>query len=383
MTTRYVKLGFEAAWGVVDTAPFHPTEVESESMQKVLEFARLATIRSNSTRQIALTKSITNGSVTMPGNYNELGPWLRALFGANDTSGGGDPYTHTFPGASGTTGRAGVSCVIDAVRDAALQAFRYSGVKVTGMQISQAESDVPRFTFDTVGKVEYKSDHTGTDDTSVNAAFMTDSGAAFVVNQFIGWVIVNITQSGATGTITANTATTITATMSSGDWDSGDSYRIEAPTDPTFVAFSPILPTELTMQFDSVEVCARSLTIGVTWPVDETVCLGAATQAREPKENDVLTVTGEATILFDATEMTGLLSKFDGTTDVDVSIVWSKSASRSLTINLNKCRIVGMPVNLDGRTRQVAVVSFESYYDTDATENIQAVLLNLDASVVA
>jgi hypothetical protein len=68
----------------------------------------------------------------------------------------------------------------------------------------------------------------GSDDTSANAAFMTDSGEAFTTNEFVGWTIYNITD-GSSGVITANTATTVTATLSGGtdnDWDSGDKYVI-------------------------------------------------------------------------------------------------------------------------------------------------------------
>ncbi len=66
------------------------------------------------------------------------------------------------------------------------------------------------------------------DDTSANAAFMTDSGESFTVNEFVGWTIYNLTD-GSSGVITANTGTTVTATLSGGtdnDWDSGDKYLI-------------------------------------------------------------------------------------------------------------------------------------------------------------
>lgn len=67
---------------------------------------------------------------------------------------------------------------------------------------------------------------TGTHDGSNNASVLTDSGASWTVNGLVGRVIKNTTD-GSEGTITANTATTITATLSGGtdnDWDTGDSY---------------------------------------------------------------------------------------------------------------------------------------------------------------
>jgi len=72
----------------------------------------------------------------------------------------------------------------------------------------------------------YEPTDTGSDDTSVSAAFMTDTTRAFEPNTLVGKVITNITTS-ATATITANTGTTITGTLSAGTWDSGDTYSID------------------------------------------------------------------------------------------------------------------------------------------------------------
>jgi hypothetical protein len=68
----------------------------------------------------------------------------------------------------------------------------------------------------------------GADDTSSSAAFMTDSGESFTVNEFVGWTIYNITD-GSSAVITSNTATQVYGTLSGGtdnDWDSGDKYVI-------------------------------------------------------------------------------------------------------------------------------------------------------------
>lgn len=68
----------------------------------------------------------------------------------------------------------------------------------------------------------------GADDTSVAAAFLTDSTASWTVNAFVGATVFNDTD-GSSGTVTANTATTITATLSGGSvnvWNSGDAYRV-------------------------------------------------------------------------------------------------------------------------------------------------------------
>lgn len=71
-------------------------------------------------------------------------------------------------------------------------------------------------------------DYTGTHDGPSGAATLTDSAATWTSGEYVGLVLYNITD-GSSGLITANTGTTITATLSGGtenDWDSGDSYRI-------------------------------------------------------------------------------------------------------------------------------------------------------------
>lgn len=73
-------------------------------------------------------------------------------------------------------------------------------------------------------------DHAGAHDGSANAAVLTDTDAGFDVDYLVGLTITNATDS-STGTITANTASTVTATLSGGtddDWDVGDTYTIGA-----------------------------------------------------------------------------------------------------------------------------------------------------------
>lgn len=69
---------------------------------------------------------------------------------------------------------------------------------------------------------------TGTHDGSANAATLSDSGASFTTDEFVGMEVLNITD-GSHGTITANSTSTITATLSGGtdnDWDASDVYAV-------------------------------------------------------------------------------------------------------------------------------------------------------------
>lgn len=70
--------------------------------------------------------------------------------------------------------------------------------------------------------------NTGTHDGSGNSATLDDSTATWAVNELIGFVVTNTTD-GSSGTITANTATQVTATLAGGtdnDWDASDAYSI-------------------------------------------------------------------------------------------------------------------------------------------------------------
>lgn len=76
-------------------------------------------------------------------------------------------------------------------------------------------------------------DHAGAHDGSDGASVLSDTDAGFDVDQWVGYTVSNSTD-GSSGTITANTASTVTATLSGGtddDWDNGDSYTIA--TEPT------------------------------------------------------------------------------------------------------------------------------------------------------
>ena len=68
----------------------------------------------------------------------------------------------------------------------------------------------------------------GTHDGGNNVAVLTDSGESWTTDEWVGYVITNTTD-GSEGVITANTATTITATLEGGtdnDWDTSDNYLI-------------------------------------------------------------------------------------------------------------------------------------------------------------
>lgn len=77
--------------------------------------------------------------------------------------------------------------------------------------------------------VHIDGDHGGTHDGSNNAATLSDADAGFEPGEWIGATITNSTDGSSSGTITANTGTTVTVTLSGGtdhDFDNGDTYQI-------------------------------------------------------------------------------------------------------------------------------------------------------------
>ncbi len=78
-----------------------------------------------------------------------------------------------------------------------------------------------------VGMTELN-DISGTHDGANDASVLSDSGLSLGVNDLVGAYLFNTTD-GSFGAITANTATTITATLAGGtenDWDTGDAYEV-------------------------------------------------------------------------------------------------------------------------------------------------------------
>lgn len=113
----------------------------------------------------------------------------------------------------------------------------------------------------------------GSDDTSTNAAFLTDSTADFVeqgVN--IGQTVYNVTD-GSTATITAVTKTTITGTLSGGtddDWDSGDVYYVDIFDAPTELTDAPALYYNSEVSINgTVDGTVKSVNVGYDLQAEE------------------------------------------------------------------------------------------------------------------
>lgn len=101
-----------------------------------------------------------------------------------------------------------------------INACRYSAIISTGADGVVTNNDVI--------DAGYAPFDNGTHDGSDNVAVLTDTTQAFTINEFVGFLISNLTD-GSTAIVTANDATTVTGVLSGGtdnDWDIGDDYTI-------------------------------------------------------------------------------------------------------------------------------------------------------------
>jgi hypothetical protein len=111
----------------------------------------------------------------------------------------------------------------------------------------------------------------GTHTTGESAAALVDTGANFLIAGIReGMTVENVTD-GSSGTITAITATTITATLAGGsqnDWDVGDVYRVNIIEEPTQAGGDTLL-------FYNSEVSINSVVDGSIRTVDCSIDYGA------------------------------------------------------------------------------------------------------------
>ncbi len=100
-----------------------------------------------------------------------------------------------------------------------------SGSRGSCIDTYSTRSNADAFSLRAIKKIASAS---GQHDGAASAATLTDSGESWTVDAYVGAIILNVTD-GSTAIITANDATTITATLQGGtdnDWDVGDEYVV-------------------------------------------------------------------------------------------------------------------------------------------------------------
>jgi hypothetical protein len=150
----------------------------------------------------------------------------------------------TFTGYAGTNGSTGNEAIFVNIASGSMTisisggstpSIRTAGATVTVQNAVTVQVTVKDATSlvvieDARVLMEATSIATGTHTGSDNASVLTDVSKSFTTNELVGYRIYNTTD-GSDGLITANTATTVTATLSGGtqnDWDTSDAYIIVA-----------------------------------------------------------------------------------------------------------------------------------------------------------
>lgn len=150
------------------------------------------------------------------------------------------------------------------------------------------------------------------------------------------------------------------------------------PATASYPALEPMRPSFVSVKFDSVALKSRSAQISIENPCDEPFLLGGTGLSDEPDRNGLLKVTGQTEVMFASTTQ---YDKFvsGATVNVEMSAV-DPVGGHSLTYKMAKCRLTQATPHASGRERLAATYVWESYYNSDDTENIQIVLVNSDAT---
>lgn len=151
-----------------------------------------------------------------------------------------------------------------------------------------------------------------------------------------------------------------------------------APAVPTYPTLEPMRPSFVSVLFDSVALKARSAQISIENPCDEPYLLGGTGLSDEPDRSGLLKVTGQTEVMFSS------LTQYDkfvsgATVDIEIAVV-APTGGHELHYNMAKCRLTQATPHASGRERLTATYVWESYYNSDDTENIQVVLINADAT---
>jgi len=150
------------------------------------------------------------------------------------------------------------------------------------------------------------------------------------------------------------------------------------PASPTYPALQPMRPSFVSVLFDTVALKSRSASISIENPCDEPYLLGGTGLSDEPDRSGLLKVTGQTEVMFSNTTQ---YDKFVSGVSVNVEIAAVDAVSgHELHYKMAKCRLTQATPHAAGRERLTATYVWESYYNSDDTENIQVVLLNGDAT---
>lgn len=164
----------------------------------------------------------------------------------------------------------------------------------------------------------------------------------------------------------------------SASWLGGSLSTADSPASASYPTFLPILHKELALTIDAQTIYAKSFEVTAEFALDKSFdCSGGVVMSRQPIEVGPFRVTGRIEVPYLGTvEMAKVISG----ADVDIAAAWTSGTS-SLTLNLNKAKLVGGDPAVQGRERIMHTIEFQSGYDSSTTENLQVVLVNADVTI--
>lgn len=150
------------------------------------------------------------------------------------------------------------------------------------------------------------------------------------------------------------------------------------PATETLPAWAGIKHKDLTLQIDAAAIDCVSLEVNVEFPVDEPYdSEGGLVFGREPADNGAFLVSGSIEAFFTSTTEYDKMVSF---ADIDISAAYT-NGTESLTLNMNKAKLIQGEAPVNQRDRLLATFEFEAHFDTTATSSMQLILVNQDATI--
>lgn len=276
------------------------SEAESESIEMQRTYTDILVQRSPVIQAKEEMQRRVLGDLNLQANYHDLAPYLHVLFGSSDTGASGGNFQHRFPAvASGLVDTEGVSCALEVARDDegdGANTWRYSGIKLLNLELAGNLTDPVSASFGVHGKGE------------------------------------------AIGTISSS---------------------------PTFKDAHFLLQKHAYMTFDggSTKLDMQTHSIRFDWPKDEPFAHRGASAdpeefAAEPRQSDIMRISGEVQVLFQDTALTEYGYIGDGLTH-DVEMHFERSADQNLQVHMPTAVVLTGTPHKDGRGRRIATFAFE------------------------
>lgn len=316
MASRHFAVGVESTWGT-KVAPTVMWEAQSESVQLEREYEDIETLSSFSTSEKALLTESVSGDAEVLATFDGTEMLYDHLIGSKefnedlDFDGGAAPGWNTH--------------------------------------VFPALTGIP--TTDRVGK---------------SLTIQMKRGAGDITWDYLGCKVISLSHA-----FSADAAARMTVGFLGKTHESQQTPAVLSP----FSTFQPMLPKQITVEFDSDVLCARSATVEIENPLDSAFCLGATGLSREPIRTGAIAVSGQVEVLYTDNLQT---AKWDNNADVDIKITVEVGGTSNykLEYRLHKARLSQTTPHMAGRDRLAGTYDFTSLYNSVSTENLEITLTN-------